>query len=282
MKGSKMTPERWQRMKELLADALELDFSDRLSFLKQACANDETLFTELAAILASQQRPPVLLQVLGTPPKLRGPLAIGESILSGRFLLLDLLGSGSIGTVYRALDQDRHEHVALKVLHCTEPDLVARFKNEFRSLQSTSHKNLVRIDELFEAEGRCFFSMELVEGVNFLKYVRTSAPVGMVYNPDRLLPSFSQLCEGISALHHAGQLHRDIKPANILVTQQGRVVLFDFSVIRELEADSPKESSFGALPHKTPVPGAPIPTHSQEGQRVFVCVIIYEGFIERP
>lgn len=201
-----MTPGRGQDLKDVIARALELSLLDRQAFLRKACGDDETLLTELTARLAAEERPTVVARTLSTVRKRPGPFALGDSLLNGRFHLLDLLGSGSVGTVYRALDGERNETVALKVLHSREPDLVARFKNEFRSLQGTHHTNLVRIDEMFEVEETCFFSMEFVEGPNFLEYVRTSKPVGATYNPSRLLPSLLQLCEGISALHHAGQV----------------------------------------------------------------------------
>jgi hypothetical protein len=243
-----MTPERRQRIRDVIAGARELSQSDRPAFLIQACGDDETLLTEASALLAAEETTTVTMESLNTRPKRPGPLALGDSLLNGRFLLQEFLGSGSVGTVYRALDRERNENVALKVLHSNEPDLVARFKNEFRSLQGTHHTNLVRIDEMFEVEETCFFSMELVEGLNFLDYVRTSAPVGAVYNSDRLLPSLLQLCEGISALHHAGKLHRDIKPANVLVDAEGRVVLLDFSVGRELDAGAERQTFVGTPP----------------------------------
>src|ERR1700682_2188385 len=121
-----MTPERWQEIKTIIADALDLDRSDRPGFLRQAGGTDETLLAEADAILASQEKPPVLLQLFDRAPKRRAPLAPGDSLLNGRFLLLEFLGSGSVGSVYRALDRERDEQVALKVLHLKEPDLVAR------------------------------------------------------------------------------------------------------------------------------------------------------------
>jgi serine/threonine protein kinase len=277
-----MTPERWQQIKRIIADALDLDISDRPDFLRQACGGDDTLFDEASAILASQEKRPVLLQLFDTPPKRPAPLAPGDSLLDGRFLLLEFLGRGSVGTVHRALDRNRDEQVALKVLHLKEPDLVARFKNEFRSLQSLRHTNLVRLDELFETEDICFFSMELIEGVNFLEYVRTSAPSGAAFNPNRLLPSLLQLCDGISALHKAGKLHRDIKPANVLVDPTGRVVLLDFSVVREIAARAERQTFVGTPPYMAPEQAQQLQTVSEPADWFALGVMLYDALTGLP
>jgi serine/threonine protein kinase/tetratricopeptide (TPR) repeat protein len=89
-----------------------------------------------------------------------------------RFEIRRQLGTGGTGVVYEAFDRERNARVALKTLVSVSPDALARFKNEFRSLQDLAHPNLVRLDELMEADGTWFFTMELVDGVDFLSHVR--------------------------------------------------------------------------------------------------------------
>ncbi len=89
-----------------------------------------------------------------------------------RFELISRLGTGGLGVVYKAFDREKQETVALKTLKATDPQAIFRLKNEFRSLQDLQHRNLVSLGELFEADGRWYFTMELVEGVDFVRYVR--------------------------------------------------------------------------------------------------------------
>jgi len=184
-----------------------------------------------------------------------------------RFRVRRCLGAGSYGTVYEAFDCERGAPVALKVLRQTDPAAIYRFKKEFRSLADVTHPNLVELFELMSDGVRWFFTMELIDGVPFLSYVRGNAPLEpqtLSTSPtldlremeaadtierkidvetlepeappdwERLRALFLQLAEGLSALHAAGHVHRDIKPGNVLVSREGRVVILDFGLVAEL------------------------------------------------
>src|ERR1700761_7913824 len=99
---------------------------------------------------------------------------MGLPNLSGidRFQILRPIGSGGMGTVYEAVDRERDVHVALKALHNLDAESLLGFKHEFRDFQHLQHPNLVGIGELFSNEGEWFLTMELIEGVSFLQYVR--------------------------------------------------------------------------------------------------------------
>src|SRR5262249_45261543 len=142
------------------------------------------------------------------------------------------LGAGAFGTVYQVWDREQQVAVAVKVLHRWKPDLLFRFKREFRSLIGVRHPHLVRLYELFSETDEWFFSMELVDGENFLEYVRGGGRCDL----HRLRAALGQLTEGIQALHVAQRLHLDLKPANALVTAAGRVVVLDFSLVHEVDA----------------------------------------------
>jgi hypothetical protein len=179
-----------------------------------------------------------------------------------------------MGVVYEAVDADRDARVALKTLQqLDDAGAVLRFKREFRALQDLNHPNLIHLGELCHDAGHWFFTMELLDGADFIAYVRSSgdawlhqsdeptalgrtftdgaaaridapteesphAGVPRLSNPTpldetRLRRALLQLARGLEALHAAGKVHRDIKPSNIRVTSSGRLVLLDFGVVGE-------------------------------------------------
>jgi serine/threonine protein kinase len=189
-----------------------------------------------------------------------------------RFAIRRRLGAGAMGVVYEAFDKELGARVALKTLHEIDPRALYRLKREFRSLQGIQHPNLVGLGDLVEHAGHWFFTMELVEGVDFLRHVRPggdggdgappssisiddtvrgtieAAPppsprrrLGPAFDEERLRGAMLQLGLGLSALHAAGKVHRDVKPSNIMVTDTGRVVLLDFGLVAQ--AASPDDLS---------------------------------------
>src|SRR6185369_16290308 len=121
----------------------------------------------------------------------------------------------------------------LKTLRAVGPEALIRLKNEFRAIQEIHHPNLVRLGELLEEQGVWLFTMELVEGIDFVKWSRRDG------RPDeaKLRPALKQLVGALHAIHRAGKVHRDVKPSNVLVTADGRVVLLDFGLITRVAAD---------------------------------------------
>ncbi len=146
----------------------------------------------------------------------------------GRYQPLALLGRGSSGLVYRVLDRENDVTVALKTLVELDSEGIYRLKQEFRACAGIRHRNLVQLYELHVAGDECFFTMEFVDGVEFVRYVRGTDPGSRGAPLIRFISAARQLIDGLAALHAAGRLHRDVKPPNCLVDRGGRAVLLDF------------------------------------------------------
>ncbi|MFN0247067.1 MAG: serine/threonine-protein kinase PknK [Kofleriaceae bacterium] len=213
------------------------------------------------------------------------------TLVGGRFEVLDVLGEGGMGVVYRALDRDRGVQVAIKTLRDATPEDVLRFKTEFRALRDVRHPNLVELGELFESDDGWMFSMELVRGVPLLQWTSTDGDGGFATpstqsvvtvvdgvngefsteilthgergglaalppkcDPERTRQALGGLANALAALHRAGKVHRDVKPSNVVVDEAGRAVLLDFGVIAELRHARPHEAAMiiGTLSHMAP------------------------------
>lgn len=146
-----------------------------------------------------------------------------------RFELVAELGSGSMGTVFKVLDRETDSFAALKLLDTRSLDALRRFKHEFRVIQGIQHPNLVTLGELENVDGVWFFTMELVEGADFVSYVR---PDGAL-DERRLRQALVQLARGLQALHESHKIHRDVKPSNIVITDAERLVLLDFGLVHD-------------------------------------------------
>jgi len=180
-----------------------------------------------------------------------------ESVGDDRFVIRATLGAGGMGVVYRAFDRQLGHEVALKKLRLPSGRALYRFKREFRALADIVHPNLVALHELHTVDDDWFFTMDLIEGVTFIDWVRIAPshdvdessaditrPASLRSRSDiiaawlnlaRLDTALAQLVDGVLALHVAGKLHRDLKPSNVLVTRDGRVVLLDFGLVADVD-----------------------------------------------
>ncbi len=154
------------------------------------------------------------------------------------YQLVRELGRGGMGIVFEAIHSQRGTRVALKTLPAVDGPALHRFKREFRSMAEFNHPNLIGLHTL-ESDGcHWFFTMDLVEGTDFLRFVRP----GQELNEGRLRLALGQLITGVMALHARHVVHRDLKPSNVIVSHEGRVILLDFGLVAELDTPTVSRS----------------------------------------
>ena len=189
---------------------------------------------------------------------------------AGRFEVRGTLGAGGAGVVYRAYDHQLQREVALKLLRTASGRDLYRFKREFRALADIVHPNLVALHELHAIAGDWYFTMELIEGVSFIDWVRPSRNakgptrtrqdiIATPVNVARLRGALVQLVDALVALHRAGKLHRDLKPSNVLVTDQGRLALLDFGLVSGVAEGNPERLAVGTPVYMSPEQAADQP-----------------------
>lgn len=171
-----------------------------------------------------------------------------------RFERRKVLGRGAAGVVWRAFDPELGREVAVKTLDGVPGELTQRLKAEFRVLRGVSHPNLVQLYDLVIADHERCFSMELIEGVELVRYVRGTAGPRASLDTDglvRLRSALGQLIGALEALHAARKVHRDLKPSNVLVTRAGRVVVLDLGLVTPVGGGATGEFS-GTGPYMAP------------------------------
>jgi eukaryotic-like serine/threonine-protein kinase len=225
-KGRKpVTPERWQEVKKVLAGALEQAPEQRHVYLDQACA-DPGLRREVESLIDAHDQGHT--SFLEQTPITRESLQKGAQL--GQYIILAPIGSGGMGEVYRARDTRLKRDVAIKVLpqaFVDDPERLARFHREARTLASLNHPSIVTLYGVHEADGIHFLTMELVSGKTLAELIpRHGFP----------LPQFLKvavlLADAISAAHQYGIVHRDLKPANVMVMTEGRIKVLDFGLAK--------------------------------------------------
>jgi eukaryotic-like serine/threonine-protein kinase len=166
---------------------------------------------------------------------------LGREILNGEFRILEKIGTGGMGSVYKALQVTMNRPVAIKILHpklANRKDLVSRFRREARAMSHLSHPNTVRVLLYGELEdGSLYIAMEYLEGKNLNQAVRADGPLSV----DRALPILIQVCGALEEAHRAGMVHRDLKPENIFLCNQGGLTDFpkvlDFGLAKVTERE---------------------------------------------
>ena len=237
-----MIPARWQQISDKLLEAMELDAPRRAAFLDELGSSDPELRREIESLLeANAATQPSVLDFLDLGNRDLAAL-LGRASMAGRRLgdyrVIDQIGEGGMGAVYRAVrdDDQYHKEVAIKLVRAGQDSafVVQRFRHERQILASLDHHNIARLlDGGTTEEGVPFFVMELIEGEAIDEYCnRRGLPV------TERLELFLQVCSAVQFAHQRLIIHRDIKPGNILVTPEGVPKLLDFGVAKILDNES--------------------------------------------
>lgn len=264
-----MTPEVWQRVKKILAGALEQERAGREAYLDQECP-DPVLRKEVDSLIAACEAGDS--HFLESCEFEREDLAPGAKL--GPYEILSRLGSGGMGEVYRARDAKLKREIALKVLAADftrNPGALPRFEREAQVLASLNHPNIVTVYDIGQDSGRVYIAMELVEG----KTLDEATDSGRVA-PREVLSIASQIAAGLAAAHKSQIVHRDLKPRNIMVRPDSLVKIVDFglSKLAQPAIPAPGQTSqltipgilLGTIDYMSPeqAGGRPVDFHSDQ------------------
>lgn len=205
----------------------------------------------------------------------------------GDYELIRELGRGGFGVVYEARHIKQKNKVALKTLPTgsdgqeINADRLHKFRREFRTLSEINHPNLVGMQTLEFDGNQWFFTMDLIQGTDFLSYVRPKDWL----DEKHLRSSLKQLAAGIMALHDKGIVHRDLKPSNVLVEPNGRVVILDFGLVAQLQQNTDMTATRSAMFAGTPRYAAPeqmFGERSEASDWYAMGVMLYEALTGAP
>ena len=157
------------------------------------------------------------------------------TVFAGRYEIIEELGKGGMGRVYRVEDTNIKEEIALKLINpeiASEKKTIERFKNELKIARKISHKNVCRMFDINEEEGTPFITMEYVPGEDLKNFIKKQGKL----KEERVISIAKQVCEGLSQAHELGIVHRDLKPQNIMIDERGSAKIMDFGIARSIEA----------------------------------------------
>ena len=157
------------------------------------------------------------------------------TIFAGRYEIIEELGKGGMGKVYRVYDKKIEGEIALKLIKpeiAADKKTIERFRNELKLAREISHRNVCRMYDLGEEERIHYITMEYVAGEDLKSFIRRAGPLGA----GKAAFIAKQVCEGLSEAHRLGVVHRDLKPSNIMVDKEGNARIMDFGIARSLKA----------------------------------------------
>jgi len=228
-------PGNWEQVKELFASALERSCEERNRFLKQACAGDDALRSEVESLLANYQKEQSFLEKSPASDlwSARNQSMVGLRL--GAYRIVGPCGRGGMAEVYLAerADEEFRQRVAIKMVGqgANSEQILSRFRNERQALAGLVHPNIVRLlDGGSTDDGMPYIVMEYVDGLQIEEYCD-----GRKLTVSERLRLFRTVCEAVQYAHDHRVIHRDLKPSNILITADGIPRLLDFGIAKVLD-----------------------------------------------
>src|SRR5437867_1370712 len=231
-----MNPQRWHQVEQIYNSVLERNPDERDAFLERVCAGDEALRKEVESLLACNSEAAAFIEspaveaaakTLAEDSEHRTNL-VGRTLL--HYSLLERIGEGGMGVVYKAHDNRLKRDIAIKVLpdiFAEDPQRLARFEREARAVAALSHPNILGIHDLCSTDGVTFAVMELLDGETMRERLKESGlPVR------KAIDYAMQMAQGLAPAHERGIVHRDLKPENVFITKEGRVKILDFGLAK--------------------------------------------------
>ena len=249
-----MTAESWAKVQELFQAALDKPFEHRAAFLLEACPRDAEVRAEVESLLAHSGSADSFLEnsPVGASSGLKPVFMPGQQL--DRFEIVEIIGRGGMGEVYRAHDRRLHRDIAIKVLRSlrlADAGQRRRFLREAQAASALSHPNIVTIYDVGEADGLPFIAMEYVAGKTVAEFI---GPGGLAVK--QVVNIAVQIASALEKAHVPGIIHRDLKPGNVMVTADGVVKVLDFGIAK-LAASQAEERTGGSATSVGVIVGTP-------------------------